>query len=222
MGPVISLVISYRDKGCPHRSAAFDYTLAYYQGFIDEIIVEGQGARPEALNLAIGRASGDVIVQADADSLVNPGMLGFAVVWATEPGLIVPFERYLYLTPLATERVLAGADPFTMGPDDCIVSGHGGVGNVTVFSRETWERSGRYDERFRTWGGDDAAFAYAAEAFCAPTRRLEGDMVHLWHPAPPESIPGCLAYADQFTIVAEYRDAAVQGPAAVRQYVRNR
>lgn len=216
---MISLVISYRDKGCPHRTAAFEYVTAYYEPLGAEVVVEGTGARPEALNRAIRRASGDIIIQADADSLVPLGTLRAAAVMAETPGLVVPFDRYLYLTLDATERALVGADPAAMGPDDCEEVGPGGVGNVTVFSRQTWEQAGGFDERFVTWGGDDAAFAYAAEAFCGPTRRLPGDMVHLWHPRPPESIPGCLAYADQFTLVAEYRDAAAQGPDAVREYV---
>lgn len=223
MGPVISLVVSYKDKGCPHRQAALGYTLDYYAPLGAELVVEGEGSRPVALNAGIRRASGDVIVQADADSLIPLETIRAAVDLAAEaPGLVVPFDRYLYLTLDATRTIFAGADPLAASPDDCEEVGPGGVGNVTVFSRETWEQAGGYDERFVTWGGDDAAFAYACEAFCAPTRRLDGDMVHLWHPRPPESIPGCLAYADQFTLVAEYRDAAAVGPEAVREYVRSR
>ena len=69
---------------------------------------------------------------------------------------------------------------------------------------------------------EDAAFRYACDALVAPTRRLPGDAVHLFHPRLPISIPGGPGYVEQFAIVAEYRDAAEEGPEAVRALVENR
>jgi hypothetical protein len=87
------------------------------------------------------------------------------------------------------------------------------------------------DVRFGFWGprhsgewvthiGDERVGRYATEAFCAPIRRLPGDMVHLWHPRLPESVPGSVGFVEQFTLVAEYRDAAAAG--TVREYVEAR
>jgi hypothetical protein len=73
------------------------------------------------------------------------------------------------------------------------------------------------------WGGDDAAFAFACEAFTGnPLRKVAGPALHSWHPRLPESIPGNPGYDEQFRLVVEYRDAAGRGPDAVRALVEAR
>ncbi len=221
------VVIAYRDLGCPHRRASFQYVLNYYTTLGLRVTVENGDetfTRAKGINTAIRRSSADVIVQSDPDSLVPSAQLHAAVAMAeAQDGVVIPFHRPLYLNPAATTRILAGDPLATVGPVDCEWSGEDvGVGNVVVFSRLTWEVSGGFDERFGMWGGDDAAFAYAASAFTSPLRRIDGDMIHLWHPRLPESMPDSSAYVDQFTIVAEYRDAAAESPAAVRAYVGSR
>lgn len=68
----------------------------------------------------------------------------------------------------------------------------------------------------------DAAFRYACEAMVGPTRRVAGDMVHLWHPRLPQSVPGGPGYAEQFALLAQYRDATAAGPEVVAELVRSR
>lgn len=224
----VSVVIAFRDLGCPYRAASFDWVRNRYASLGVEIVVERgpEGAsfsRAGAINRGVERAAGAVIVQTDPDSIVPLDRLTQAVeAAASRDGLVVPHDRYLYLTPSATSDLLAGRDPFTFTPDDCEEYGPLGWGNTVVFSRSTWSASGALDERFGTWGGDDAAFAYATEAFCGPARRIPGDVVHLWHPRLPQSIPGHPGYAEQFAILAEYRDAAAEGPDAVRKHVSTR
>jgi glycosyltransferase involved in cell wall biosynthesis len=226
MATDVSIVIAYRDLGDAHRRASFDYVHMWYARLGWEVIVEPGPepfSRARALNAAIRKASGKVIVQSDPDSVVPDDQLFPAVRLAADSdGLVVPHNRYLYLTEAATVAVLARGFITDVGPADCDEYGMNGFGNVTVFSRSTWELSGGFDERFGMYGGDDACFAYSAAAFCRPTRRIAGDMVHLWHPRLPQSVPGHPGYSEQFAIVAEYRDAAATGPAAVRDLVRSR
>ena len=59
-------------------------------------------------------------------------------------------------------------------------------------------------------------------AFVGDTRRVEGDVVHLWHPRLEASIPGTDAYIEHFEILERYRDAAARGPGAVRALVEAR
>jgi hypothetical protein len=222
-----SVVIAYKDMGCPHRRASFQFVSAFYEDLGHEVVVEGGDdlfTRAKGINTAIDRASGDIIIQSDPDSIVRPEMLADAIEQATtSDGLVVCHDRYLYLTEQATEAVLSGARDFTAAqPDDCESHGHGGVGNVTVFSRATWAAVGGFDESFGVWGGDDAAFAYATDAFCGPMRRTPGDMVHLWHPRLPQSIPGDPGYAEQFALLEPWRDAAARGRDAVRELVAER
>ncbi len=226
MGTDISVVIAYRDLGCPHRRRSFEYVRMWYDRFGWEVIVDPGGeefSRAAAINSAVRRATGRVIVQSDPDSVVPDDQLLHGVELAAHAdGLVVPHDRYLYLTEAATDAVFAGGFIRAYGPADCDQHGMKGSGNVTVFSRSTWEKAGGFDERFGMWGGDDSAFAYCAAAFCRPLRRVPGDMVHLWHPRLPQSVPGTLGYAEQFAILAQYRDAAAIGPAAVRELVRSR
>lgn len=230
MGTSASVVIAYRDLGDPHRRRAFEHIVSFYEESVPaagEVIVHpGDLTRPfsraQAINAAVRAAKGDVIIQSDPDSFVNPHALALAVdLAAYEPGLVIPHDRYLYLslqstTTLITTGRLPSAEP------ECEFSGPEGSGNVVVFSRSTWEAAHGFDERFGMWGGDDAAFRYACDAFAGPMRRLPGDMWHLWHPRLPQSDPSHPQYKEQFAILAGYRDAAAAGHAAVRKLVLNR
>lgn len=221
-----SVVIAYRDMGCPHRRASYEYVHAFYEDAGFEVVVQGGDdsfTRAQGINAAVRRASYDIIIQSDPDSLASPEMLDEAIrMVEAADGLVIVHDRYLYLTPEATSQVLAGRPVSDVGPDDCESYGHGGVGNVTAFHRSTWVAAGELDERFGMWAGDDAAFAYACDAFVGPMRRVSGDMVHLWHPRLPQSVPGDPEYQAQFAILAEYRDAAAEGPEAVRALVASR
>lgn len=215
--------------GCPHRGRAFDYVTRWYTELDWPIIVEGgeddaSFGRASAINTAIGRTNAKVIVQTDPDSLVPLNRLRDAVDLAGgSDGLVIPHSQYQYASEDPTRWILADlVDPFGLREAAFDEHGLGGSGNVVVFSRATWEQAGGFDERFGVWGGDDAAFRYACDAIVAPTRQLPGKMVHLWHPRLPQSRPGHPGYAEQFSILAQYRDAAAQGPAAVRALVEAR
>lgn len=227
MGTVV--VMAYRDLGCPHRRAAFEFVNQFYGSRWPVDVESGTSddtfTRASALNAAIDRTpDGSLIIQSDPDSYVDPVQLREAAGLALEqPGLVIAFNQYLYLKPDITVDILNNETGTTRATEvDTEEHGPGGVGNVTVFTKDTWAAAGGYDERFGMWGGDDAAFNYACEAFVAPTRRVAGDMYHLWHPRLPQSIPGDPGYQAQFKILAEYRDAAAVNHEAVRQLVRNR
>lgn len=232
MGTRVTLVIASRDMGCHHRRLALDYTLNYWASIMPyrqpwQLIVEpgrddASFTRASALNTAIRKAAGDIIIQSDPDSVLatKTQIVEALRLAALADGLVVPHDMYLYLTEEATEYVYRGRPLDAVLPSDCHDVGRDGAGNVTVFSRATWARSGGFDERFGLWGGDDAAFRYATEAFCGPVRRVPGNMIHLWHPRLPQSQPGHPGYVEQFAILAEYRDAAAAGASTVRRLVR--
>lgn len=215
-----AVVIAYKDRGDPYRRASFEWTTRYWAalGYPIYVSCPDPFTRPSAINRAVERADADVILQADPDSFLLLKRAEEALrLAAAAPGLVVPFHEYRYLTAAFSESMMA--DPaalLTSGDAVCEERGPGGVGNVVAFSRETWEAAGRFDERFRwNWGGDDGAFAYAAEALVAPIRRLDGPVYHLWHPRQPESQPGHPVYQEQFALLAAYRDAAGD-PDAIR------
>jgi hypothetical protein len=224
----VAVVMAWRDLGCLHRRAAYAYTHDWWSQFGWPIVVEGEVepfTRARALNAAVARAAdlAPVIVQADPDSvLAEPNRVDEAVELTRYGGLVVAHDRYLYLTEQATTAVYNGRRLETLRPADCESHGRGGVGNVTVFTVATWWAAGGYDERFGLRAGDDAAFAYAVEAFCEPTRRTPGDMIHMFHPRLAEFEPGGERYSEQFALLAAYRDASTVGRHAVRRLVHTR
>jgi hypothetical protein len=225
-----SIVCAWKDLGDPHRRAGLEFTRRYWRHhFPDAELVVGAPhpfTRARGLNVAVRAARYDLIVQADPDSVAPAAQIEEALrLAAASDGLVVPFGDFLYLDEAATARLHAAPldAPPPFGAADCQQSGAGGCGPLTVFSRSTWERARGYDERFGVWGGDDGAFAYACDAYCeAPLRRVDGPMLHSFHPRLPQSIPGGEGYAEQFAILAEYRDAAELGRQAVRDLVEAR
>lgn len=222
MGTDVAAVIAYRDMGCEFRRASFAYVKAWYETLGAQVVVESGTddatfTRASAINAAIRRTDARVIIQADPDSLVPADTLAGAIAKAlTSQALVIPHSQYLYLDPESTMEVLTGELQLDqVGPEDCEEHGLGGSGNVVVFLRDAWADAGGFDERFGLWGGDDAAFRYTVEALRGPARRLEGPVVHLWHPRLPQSAPGHPLYVEQFALLAQYRDAAAISPQAV-------
>ena len=229
------VVMAYRDLGCAYRRRAFEYVRQFHRnlGYGDMlapvVIVDCPDpfTKARALNHAIRELDpGTIIVQVDPDSFLPGGTFVYEDAIreaAVSPGLVIPHTRYLYLCDPSTRLLFnGGLEIGELGPTDCDSFGHAGVGNVTVFSRETWEQAGGYDERFPLWGGDDAAFAYACGGLVAPQRRLPGDVIHLWHPRHPDSQVGSRGYDAQAAILDQYRDAEAIGPEAIRELVENR
>lgn len=229
MATDVAVVIAYRDMGVIERARSFAFVHDWYRQLRWHVVVEGGDndtsfGRASAINTAVARSGADIIVQTDPDQVVPLSRIREAVDLARQqPGLVLPYDRYLRLNQPFTTAVLAGAvNPFHLGVEHCEEYGPNGTGGVTVFSLATWIAVRGLDERFGLWGGDDSAFAYACDAMVAPTRRIPGDMVHLWHPTLPQAVVGSPGYLAQFSILAQYRDAAAIGPDAVRAIVEAR
>ncbi len=223
----VAVVIAYRDLGDPHRQAAFEYVRGVYERMALGLIIVADSepfTRARAINAGVRGCDAEIIVQSDPDSfLPHERTYREAIrLAAAMPGLVAPHTRYLYLDERSSDEVLDGLFTGDYGELVCDEFGGPGYGNVTVFSRETWRLAGGFDERFPMWAGDDAAFAFACDAFVRPTRRLPGDVIHLHHPRLPASIPGTKGYLEQFEILAEYRDANERGREYVRELVENR
>ncbi|MCV7004614.1 hypothetical protein [Mycobacterium gordonae] len=184
------IIVPFRDKGDPWRKANLNTVLSHLSKIdIAPVVVTPDGRsgsapfnRSAAYNTGIRQhPSSDVYVFYEADMIINPEQLQQAIDAATQPGLIVPFTIYRYLTREDTTRVHNGATPHDCTPDYVMPQGRS-VGAVNVVSAETMTAVGRWDEKFQGWGYDDRAMSHAFEiATESPTRFISGPGVHLWH-----------------------------------------
>lgn len=147
-------------------------------------------------------------VLADADSIIeHPAELRRAIelVSSGEASWVVPHNQVYRLRDVETQRL--HDDPtakprlgWTCRP---IYEGPAG-GGITVVSPDAFDQVRGIDRRFLGWGGEDLAFGYALETLVAPVTRLEGRLVHLWHPHPAPNLRGS---PESEELVAQYKQA---------------
>ena len=153
------------------------------------LVIRDSGGEPFSracsINMAAASEPGaQVFIIADADVVTVPSQVETAVEWAlSDPGMVQPFDRYIPLNKWDTADVwAAGSVPadgvFHAKPkaDWICVSG------CLVMSRESWEKVGGFDERFRGWGYEDSAFDNKMAATVALRRNVPGPAWHLAHP----------------------------------------
>lgn len=175
-------------------------------------------SRAASFNLAAAEAQGDILLMVDADAVVSAEQLEGAIAQADDSaGMVLAYCRYLYLTERASHEIMAG--PVDRGPRP--IPEHeweqwGSVSSVVAVSRKTWDVVGGFDPRFRGWGFEDNAFFYACQTLVAPHRRVEGDVLHLWHPPSPGLDPSVETYQANHALNERY-GAACDDPDAMRE-----
>lgn len=138
-----------------------------------------------SLNQVFDTTDADVVIGHDADTLIPLDNLTAAAAMAADaPGLVQPFDEWIYTGRREAQRIVSGSDPFrAKGQFRCSVSPTVPcLGTCNVLSRETWELSGGWLQGFRGWGCEDVAMDHQCTTLAGPLRRLPGPAVHLWHP----------------------------------------
>lgn len=191
----VSVLVPYRHGECAWRSLAWGYVQAHYASEHPtwEVVAgtcEGPWSKGAAVADALSRASGDVLVLADADSFTDPDTLRSAVagVAAGANAWAVPHATVYRLNRRGTEKLYAGLlqpghwarRPY-LGPAG---------GGLVVLPRSAYEAVGGIDRRFCGWGGEDIALGWALETLVGPYRRHGARLYHLWHPHPAPSHRG--------------------------------
>lgn len=239
----LSILVPYRpDKGA--RTSAWEYVVApYWSRVVDdwradaELIVEtpepsgpghaGDFNHPLAINRAAARASGDLLLVADADTLPDNDY-----PWKVERVLRSGHAQwalprfYRKLTSAASVNVgsdarwkRASRTPVVIGgnaaePDWRLPEGYyEWIGDSVSWSgcvaipRAAFRDVGGYDERIAWWGADDICMGLTLEALYGPPARIAG-VTHFWHPTPSEHNYGHERHVIQQALVDEYIDAA--------------
>ncbi|HST69054.1 MAG TPA: galactosyltransferase-related protein [Solirubrobacterales bacterium] len=192
----------------PWRDRLWRYVQAHLARTVKWPVFEGVSElgpfnRSAAINAA-ARRSWRTAVVLDADTVIDPAQLEAGVEAARQGVLALPHDSFRSLTRRSTSEVLSGR----ILPEDAQVRW---VRTETKSSclcigRDLWEEVGGFDERFRGWGFEDAAF-YAACRELAGVHRLKGPVHHLWHPRSREKDPGSDDFIRNRDLADRYKGA---------------
>lgn len=209
----VSVIVPYRPDG-GYRDQAWEWIRQRWAAmFPDYEVVVGSddgGANPGefnhglAVNRAAERASGDVLLIADADVAPDPWLLeAVARVAAGDVRWALP-SRYRKLTREATDTALGWSADADLCKLDVEWDGSVSVASIQVVPREGFDLVGGFDSRFDGWGADDVCFAIAMHTLWGAVTRVAGAVHHLWHPAPIAETYGHRWHPRQDAIMREY------------------
>lgn len=178
-----SVLIPFASE-CKWRRRSLAWVTQRYEALGWEVVVgagdEQRWCKAEAIGDALQRATGDVLVLADADVWSYDVADGVDAV-ANGAAWSAPFTRVLRLTSKGTEIVLGGVEP---APRHRVVArSHPSVigGGLVVLTRALYEDV-PLDPRFVNWGGEDDSFGWALTTLAGDPVRFSSPLWHLWHP----------------------------------------
>jgi hypothetical protein len=191
----ISLLVPYRADPGSDRAIAWDFCRSWWEQQIPsaEIVLGTDQGEPfsktTAVNDAFSRSSGDVLVVADADCILEPEVVQFGAYLADRHSrLVVPWGSSIRLTKFYTDLLIAGKIDIgqaQVSPTDQPRPEPITAGMIFVIGRDEFKTVQGMDPRFRGWGHEDTAFQMACETLLGKTSIVrEGWVVSLHHPRP--------------------------------------
>jgi glycosyltransferase involved in cell wall biosynthesis len=145
---------------------------------------QGSWRKGTALQDALSRATGDTLILADADCVIDPRGLEEAVERLSSAPWVVPHGLVKRMDRRSTTALLQ-QDPARAAMGGTLIrrsyQGFAGGGIVAV-DRAKYEATGGMPECFRGWGGEDQALGVILDTLLGPHQRLGYDLWHLWHP----------------------------------------
>ena len=213
----------------PSRMAAFERVMAYWEMFGWPVVTADSDTEvfslAQARNAAVRKATTDVVVIADADTLIDPLNVLRAV--AQPDGVCWPFTRYRIL---AGEYLGTPVDQLAAVPHVNTWDGEGvlGVGGCMVTTRKEYWRLGGQPSEFIGWGWEDTAFTAIVETL-SKVKRLSGHAYAFEHNSHAEKYTGAKADSPGWDrdvsrnehLIEPYRNAKGR-PWLMRQVLRSR
>ena len=143
----------------------------------------------------------------DTDTFVSSEQLWAACYLADLTGcLVIAFDRYLKVHRVSTPAILRG-DLSSLSVSSS--RNHHASGAIAV-PRLLWEKTGGYDERFTSWGGEDRSFYHVCNTFTNRDHayRIPGKAFHIYHPISPENNKALSVYKQMIDLGVRYKIAA--------------
>ena len=213
----VSVIVPWQ-PGDAHREAAWAHLRPLWEqvGELIEGHCSGDWVKADAVADGLTRATGDMLVIADADVWVDPtAAVEACQTWA------VPHLKVHRLSERSTAQVLAGEEwrglPLdqTNQRDRKPYRGQPG-GGVTVIRRDIYEQCPI--PCIRGWGQEDEAWSIALHCLFGEPWRGDSDLVHYWHPPQPR-MSRIIGSVEGQQLRKRYRDAQ-NDPAAMRALIK--
>ena len=136
--------------------------------------------KSRAINEAVSQIDDPnaVIIMTDNDCILTPDTLK-EIDYSNNFGVITPFDDIHFLNESQTRKYING-DHSVRGKRDLAVNRY--TGGLTIFSIDTFNKLGGFDEEFQGWGGEDCAFINKCEKLDIKYSRVTGTVTHLFHP----------------------------------------
>lgn len=180
----VQYVIPFRDRGKdPYRVQ----NLKAVQGYLPDAYVSsdrrsGQFNRSAAYNNGVRCNPADIYVFYEADLIVPKHQLEQGIRMALEqPGLVVPFSKFLAITEEDSVKVRAGEISASEAQAAQQRGDRKSIGAVNICSKKTLDSIGQWDENFQGAWYDDDSMERAFSICCGPTRFVDGPAYHLYH-----------------------------------------
>ena len=200
----ITVVIPFNDSGSEERLQNFNWVKNYIKAQLPKAeIIIGQDdkipfSKAVAVNNAVAKASGDVLIILDADIIIPVNTIKQCVArirQARDNGKklwYIPYRRFYRLRQRTSERTLEASPAlpvvkYELFPEEVHNSddskfGHWYGAGVQILPIEAFKATGGWDERFRGWGGEDDAAMRATDTLYWWHKTFDSDVYHLWHP----------------------------------------
>ena len=166
---------------------------------IRHICIQNQGVfhRTNLLNRGMCELSVRPFVSSwDADVIAYPqALLSAMEKLRSGAPFVFPFDgRFLDVQGSRRQAIINRDDAHRVyeaariGDREIVMLNANGVGGAPMFNRTQFTDCGGYNERFVSWGYEDAELANRFARLAAPYIRIEGyPLLHLWHPRGPSS-----------------------------------
>jgi predicted glycosyltransferase involved in capsule biosynthesis len=199
--PKISLLIPFSSTD-PIRQRNLKYLLRYWKQELPEaeiIIGESKSeifSKNEALNNAVSKAKGNILVIMDADAYTSADAIRECakniIEYRSEHLWYVPYRKLYRINEAFTNNLLKHppynpdylnlSDKDLDNPGDPINYGHKYGAMSMMFHRDAYKLLGKFDERFNGWGGEDICLLRALDTLYGKHKTYNNSIYHLWHP----------------------------------------